>query len=247
MNARERFFAVMNGEPTDHVPIWLLFPYHTTSYYADVRSEPSYRAVLEASKRYAITLNRRNPEVKLFGPEVREWKEELREGADSVERSCIEYQGQAGLRRDPSQLVRNTAVKRLLCDDDDLEFFCSLPMNDDPPPSPPSSTLSCPPTLQEVSEFPIEHGAMMLDLGEPVSHLYHASKLEEYAIWSLTHSDLIVDFLEPPDGAKAAGLPATSWSASWPRSTFWSAASWPARRWSAARPFNAGSCPTPPS
>ena len=68
MNARERLFAVLNGEPTDHVPIWLLFPYHRTGYYGDVRDEPSYRPVFEASKQYAIMLNRRNPRVPLFAP-----------------------------------------------------------------------------------------------------------------------------------------------------------------------------------
>lgn len=194
MNARERFFAVMNGEPTDHVPIWLLFPYHATSYYADVRSEPSYRAVFEASKRYAITLNRRNPEVKLFSPEVREWKEECREGDDSVERWCIEYKG----RRLYAEIRRNayeTTVKRLLRDHDDLECFCSLPINDDPAAIAAELDAQLPTYLKEMNEFPIEYGAMMLDLGEPITHLYHASKLEEYAIWSLSHSDLIVDFL----------------------------------------------------
>jgi uroporphyrinogen-III decarboxylase len=37
---------------------------------------------------------------------------------------------------------------------------------------------------------------MMLDLGEPINLLYHSSRLEAYAVWSLTHSDLIVDFLD---------------------------------------------------
>ncbi len=194
MNARERFFAVMNGDPTDRVPMWLLFPYHATSYYADVRNEPSYRAAFEASKRYAITLNRRNPEVKLFSPEVREWKEEFHDSAASVERSYVEYKGKrisAGIRRCSSE----TTVKRMLCDDDDLEFYCSLPINDDPAAIAAELDDQLPTYLREVSEFPIKYGAMMLDLGEPITHLYHASKLEEYAIWSLSHSDLIVDFL----------------------------------------------------
>ena len=57
MTARERLFAALNGEPTDRIPIWLLFPYHRTSYYGDVRHEPSYRPVFEASQRYEITIN----------------------------------------------------------------------------------------------------------------------------------------------------------------------------------------------
>ncbi|MBM4456200.1 MAG: hypothetical protein FJ011_00310 [Chloroflexi bacterium] len=195
MNARERLFAVLNREPTDRIPIWLLFPYHRTSYYGDVRNEPSYRPVFEASKQYAIMLDRRNPRVSLFGPEVKQWRERVTEDDEQVERDSLEYRG----RRLTAETRRGrwgTTVKRLLCSADDLEFYCALPLNTDGAAITAQLDAQLPNYLQERAEFPEEYGAMMLDLGEPVGALYGVSKLEEYAIWSLTHSNLIVDWFD---------------------------------------------------
>jgi hypothetical protein len=93
MNARERLFAALKGGPTDRVPIWLLFPYHRTSYYADVRNEPSYRPVFEASKQYAIMLDRRNLHVSLFARVVQHRREVWSEGDERIERDLLEYRG----------------------------------------------------------------------------------------------------------------------------------------------------------
>ncbi len=66
MTPRERLFAVLDGQPTDRLPIWLLFPYHPTGYYVDVRTHPGYREIYEYSRDRVIMLNRRNPSVPLF-------------------------------------------------------------------------------------------------------------------------------------------------------------------------------------
>ncbi len=195
MNGRERLFAALSGRPTDHVPIWLLFPYHRTGYYGDVRGEPSYRPVFEAANQYAITLDRRNPGVPLFAPEVKAWTEDTHDDGDQVERECLEYRG----RRLVAETRRGrwgTTVKRLLCSDDDLEFYCSLPLNVDPTRIEAQLDAQMPQYRRECAEFPLELGSMMLDLGEPVGPLYHAAKLEEYAVWSLTHPALIADWFE---------------------------------------------------
>jgi len=195
MNARERLFAALNGEPTDRTPIWLLFPYHRTGYYGDVRAEPSYRAVFEASKQYAIMLNRRNPRVPLFAPEVKQWREMATEGDERIERDLLEYRGRR-LCAEVRHQAGSTAVKRLLCTAADLEFYCALPLNTDPAAITAQLDAQLPTYLQERDEFPSELGAMMLDLGEPVGALYGVSKLEEYAVWSLTHNDLIADWFD---------------------------------------------------
>ena len=195
MNARERFFAALNGEPTDHVPVWLLFPYHKTNYYADVRTAPSYAEVVAASQRYAIALNRRNPAVRLFSPEVRAWSEKAVDGADRITRSFLEYKGKR-LTAEVRNAKDGSTVQRLLRDEADLEFYCALPVNTDAAAVTAELDAHLPAYLAERAEFPAESGAMMLDLGEPIGPLYHASKLEEYATWSLTHSDLVVRFLD---------------------------------------------------
>ena len=194
MNARERLFAVLNGEPTDHTPIWLLFPYHQTAYYADVRSEPSYRLVFEASKKCAIMLNRRNPHVRLFAPDVHERIENVAEGDERIERRSLEYKGKR-IFSETRRGRHGSTVKKLLCSDDDLEFYCSLPLNLDADAINAEMDSQAPVYLQERAEFPSEYGAMMLDLGEPIGVLYGVSQLEDYAIWSLTHADVVVDFL----------------------------------------------------
>ena len=243
MNARERLFAVLEPQPTDRVPIWLLFPYHRTGYYGDVHDEPSYRPVFEASKQYAIMLNRRNPHVSLFAPEVKQWHEAWTEGGDKVEREFLEHQG----RRLYSEIRRHswgTDIKRLLCTAaDDLEFYCSLPLNTDPDAITAQLDRASRPTSRTATSFPEEYGAMMLDLGEPVGRrVYGVSKLEEYL--GLVADPLRSDcgLVRPCDGAKAAGLPVLPRPES-ARSTSWWAASSPARRSSAAKPSGAGSCP----
>lgn len=66
MTARERLFAALDGQPTDRLPIWLLFPYHPLGCYVDVRTHPGYREIFEYSKDKVIMLNRRSPSIPLF-------------------------------------------------------------------------------------------------------------------------------------------------------------------------------------
>ena len=66
MTARERLFAVLEGRPTDRLPIWLLFPYHEIGCYVDVRTNPAYGEIFEYSKNRVIMLNRRHARVPLF-------------------------------------------------------------------------------------------------------------------------------------------------------------------------------------
>jgi len=66
MTNRERILATLRGESVDRPPIWLLFPWHRTSYYTDVRTEPTYLPVTEAMTRTAVVLNRRNFSIPVF-------------------------------------------------------------------------------------------------------------------------------------------------------------------------------------
>jgi len=195
MNARQRLFAILNGEPTDHYPIWLLFPYHQTRYYADVRTLPVYQPIFEASKKYTISLNRRNPGVSLFSPEVKSWDEQTTINGYTTERHFVEYKGKqliSEVRQEPG----STFIKRLLTCPEDLEFYAALPVNLDRDRIYQQLDAQMPQYLREKAEFPPEFGSMMLDIGEPVGPLYNVAKLEEYSVWSLTHSDLIVDLFD---------------------------------------------------
>jgi len=86
--------------------------------------------------------------------------------------------------------------KKLLNSAGDLEFFCSLPVLQDPAAIAAELDPQRVSFLREREAFPRQYGAMMLSLGEPIGALYQAANLEEYAVWSLTHSDVVVELLE---------------------------------------------------
>jgi hypothetical protein len=195
MTPRERLFAALKGQPTDRIPIWLLFPYHKLGCYTDVRNNPCYKRILDAADSKVITLNRRHLGHTLFTPEVRPGKEEFTDGATRVVRNTTEYNGHK-LYTETRTGPAGTQLKRLLTTVEDLEAYCSLPINTDPKSIQAEMDRSLPQYQAEAREFPAEKGAMMLDLGEPIGPLYGASKLEEYAIWSVEHSALIEKFLD---------------------------------------------------
>lgn len=194
MSPRERLFASLEGRETDRVPVWLLFPFHSTSYYADVRTQPSYRDVFEASQRYAFTLNRRNLSVPFFTPEVETRDEHFMRDGTEVTRHTLSFRG----HRLASESSRGaeTKVSKLLKDEDELEAYCSFPVLTDERAIRAKLDEQLPQYERERREFPMDLGAMMLDLGEPIGPLYGASKLEEYAVWSITHDELVRGFLD---------------------------------------------------
>ena len=209
MTARERLFACLEGKQTDRVPIWLLFPCHPTYYYVDVRTHPDYKPIFEASKKYAIMLNRRNfgipsdvpklrkrkESIPLFTPEVTYRSEDAEENGLTIMRDYIEYKGQS-IFEEIQTSASGSKVKKPLHSDEDLEFFCSLPIETDEKRLEAELEKRLPEFLREKEDFPEEYGAMMLDLGEPIIPVYHGANLEEYAIWSITQADRVKEFLD---------------------------------------------------
>lgn len=194
MTPRERLFAALEGRPTDRVPTWLLFPYHKLGCYVDVRELPAYKPVFEASKIQAIMLNRRSLGGPLFTKDVTRGNETVSEDGWQVTRRWLEYKGDR-LVAETRRRDGETVVKRLLDTDADLELYCSLPVETRPERLIAALDDKLPQHRQEMKEFPSEFGAMMLCNGEPIGSLYGNSNLESYAIWSLTHDDMMVDFL----------------------------------------------------
>lgn len=194
MTNRERFFAVLNGEPCDRVPIWMLFPYHSTGYYADVMHSVKYKPVWNAALEHTIMLDRRNLGASLFAADVMLTQETTESDGCSINRREIAFEGKCVY----SEFKEGNGVTeqtKLIDNEDDLEFFCSLPLNTDRDEIEKELTKQLSKYNREKSEFPEELGSMMLDLGEPIGNLYGMSNLSEYPIWSLTHDELIVDFL----------------------------------------------------
>lgn len=190
---RDRLFAALDGRPVDRVPIWLLFPYHPTSYYADVRTVPSYRDVFELSKERCVMLDRRNLGSSPFAPTVETRDIETEEDGWRVSRREYRYRGlrlYSETRRRLGEVGGEMTVRRkkLLSSEADIEMLAEFPFNTDPVRIRHELDKELPKYKKEREEFPAEYGAMMLDLGEPIGFLYHASDLGEYPIWSLTRT-----------------------------------------------------------
>jgi hypothetical protein len=184
MNGRERLFAILNGEKVDHVPVWLLFPYHRTNYYADVRNIPCYSEVQSAAEKYAITLNRRNFSCPIFTSEVKFENIEFTDQGDIVKQTHCSFNGTTIISEIRTG-TNGTKIKKLLNSVEDIEFFCNLPVETDLTVLHHYLDKWRYDYLCEKSEFPEDLGSMMLDLGEPISALYGVSNLEELAIASV--------------------------------------------------------------
>lgn len=190
MTPREKLFRALDGEPTTQTPVWLLFPYHQTAYYVDVRNHPAYRHVFEYSRqRGVIMLNRRNMEVHLHSREVVYHDEEITDTNGTGRRHNIRHAGTHIFSEEPKG-------KKLLASDEDIETFCSLPIEEDEKVLSQQMEKQLEQYLEERKEFPAEYGSMMLDLGSPINTLYHSADLGIYPIWSLTHLSTIEDWLK---------------------------------------------------
>ena len=187
--------AVLEGNPADRVPMWLLFPYHPIGCYVDVRTRPGYRPVFEASKERAIMLNRRNLHVPVFSPEVARCHESLTEDGWQITRDHVEWKD-IRLFSETRRRDGEVRIKKLIENEDDLLAFCRLPVNTDRAAIRSELEKQMPRYQQEKQEFPMEYGAMMLDLGEPIGTLYSSSNLTEYPIWSVTQNDAVTGLLD---------------------------------------------------
>ena len=185
MTPRQRLLASLSGLGTDHVPVWLLFPYHRTSYYVDVLNHPAYRPLHDIAMERCVTLDRRNiGGVPLFTPDVTTTEETRADGSAWIT-----------TRHGADSQTWRKGTRRLQ-EDEDLEFLLSLPVETDLASLRPSLETFAERTRAERAEFPESAGAMMLDLGEPIGFLYGNSNLESFSIWSITHSGEIVAWLD---------------------------------------------------
>lgn len=194
LTPRERLFQALDGQPTDQVPVWLLFPYHRLGCYVDVRTHPAYMPVFEASKGRAIMLDRRSFTVPLHAPDVQGAREAVDEPGRKGMRTRLRW-GPVDLCSEQVETPAGTVLTRMVRSAADLESYCSLPLETDPRRLAAALEGQLPQYLAERAEFPKAYGAMMLDLGEPIGPLYHACSLEEYAIFSLTHAALVEAWL----------------------------------------------------
>ena len=195
MTPRERLFAALKGEPLDRIPVWLLFPYHKCGFYADVRTNPCYKAIHELALEKAITLNRRGMGRPRWTPDVSMSRTAFEEAGCKVNRTTFSYGGRS-IFSETRVGPNGRSMKPLVASDEDLDTYLFFPVETDCTRILASLEKEMPRYLAEKAEFPETCGSMMLDLGEPIGGLYHSSSREEFSIWSITQSDRIKHHLD---------------------------------------------------
>ncbi|MEK6795674.1 MAG: uroporphyrinogen decarboxylase family protein [Spirochaetota bacterium] len=195
MTNRERLFAVLDGKPVDRIPIWLLFPYHRLSCYTDVRTNPCYSSIFEASKDNAVMLDRRFIGASIFAPTVKYRKEETVDNGAKVHRQYMQYRD-AVIFSEVREKDGVRTEKKLIRSEDDLRAIAEFPIVTDAAAIHAELDAKLPAYRKEKDEFPSAYGSMMLDLGEPINFIYHSADLLDYPVWSITQHDTVVRFLE---------------------------------------------------
>lgn len=194
MTQRERLFAFLRNEPTDRVPMWMLFPYHKVGYYVDVHTLPAYRKVTEYALETAIWLDRRGMGAPLFAPEVSDTWDEITRDGERIQRRVLRYNGMELCQERYLDSGRKT--KKLLSSEEDLEILVQFPINSDPVAIAASLAPQAETYRREATEFPARLGSMMNSTGEPIGALHGMADIEELSIWSLTAPDLVVRILD---------------------------------------------------
>jgi hypothetical protein len=195
MTSRDRLFAFLKNEPLDRVPMWMLFPYHTVPYYADIHTDPAYRPVVDLALETAVWLDRRGFGAQVFSPEVEERREEIVRGGERVQRHVLTYAG-VELCAEWYPDAPGRKAKKLLASEEDLERLAQFPFQTDPAVINAELDGQIARWRREVGEFPAHLGAMMNSMGEPIGFIHGQADVEELSVWSLTAPDLIVSLLD---------------------------------------------------
>jgi len=188
MTSRERLWAALSGEQPDRVPIWMLYPRERLSYYVDVHSLPSYRRIIPDIWEQTDWLDRRGIPAPPFHTAAAEIETHVEKNHGWTIRRQVLHTPLGDLASEHRQDEENAAgattehfCKRI----EDLEKILSIPYE---------------PVEPELTEFHKaaadlgDAGLMMVDLGMPISMAYNLARPEDFAIWTLTERETLVDF-----------------------------------------------------
>jgi len=190
MKSRERLLRLFENKEIDHIPIWLLFPYHPYGSYTDVYKNPYYKSIIPYIEKYCDTFDRRNYPAAQFcfngNPDiVQEWINEKINGfhtrirqiryADIILRSYVETTSTGKI------------IRHLISDPDKLKDIASIPYVF---PEPDFTEIK-----REQEELG-DKGLLMMALGDPLVPLYNLISAEDFAIWSLTDYSTMLEFTD---------------------------------------------------
>lgn len=191
MNSKERLLRLFNGEKIDRIPVWLLFPYHRLGCYVDVYNEPSYKEIVKVKEKYTDIFDRRSFPAGFClsaSPEINVDVVSKKKNGKLIQTTTASYKDIVlrGEVVDSGEGVPSR-TEYMVNSIDDLEKILEMPYK---PPQPDLSSF-----FKEEKELG-DRGVMMASTGDPLGILYHLCKIEDFAIWTLTEKDKLMDFLD---------------------------------------------------
>jgi hypothetical protein len=190
MTSKERLLRLFANKEIDRVPIWLLYPYHPTSYYADVYRRPSYQPILPYIEQYCDTFDRRSYTKKNFcfngNPDILQRTTSENINGVPTELREIKYKDLV-LRHFIETSSSGKQIRHYVDDPETLKKIAAIPF------VPPQQDFS--PYAKERDELG-ERGLMMMDLGDPLVPLYNLASPEDFAVWTLTDYQALLDFTD---------------------------------------------------
>jgi uroporphyrinogen-III decarboxylase len=190
MTSKERLLRLFSNQETDRTPIWLLYPFHPVGYYTDVYKNPCYKSILPYVEKYCDTLDRRNygkgefcfngnPDIvsRTFTEDINGFLTEIHEirYRDLVMRSFVETTSSG------------KKIRHLIDDPAMLEKIAAIPYIQPRP--------DFTPFYKEQDDLG-DKGLMMMDLGDPLGPLYNLASAEDFAVWTLTDYDAMLEFTD---------------------------------------------------
>ncbi|HHW49649.1 MAG TPA: hypothetical protein GXX14_13685 [Clostridiaceae bacterium] len=189
LTSRERLTRLFNGQDIDRIPIWLLAPYHKVDYYADIYNLPCYKRVVEYIDKYCDTFDRRNFDLGFcysYSPEIIREKKRYESDGNIIDEERVTYKD-FSLSKIISRGRDGTKVKYFVEEIEQLEKILEMPYE---------------PVEPDISQYWIEkaelgdRGLMMIDVGDPLTPLYHLMSAENFSLFSVTDYDKILNFLD---------------------------------------------------
>jgi uroporphyrinogen-III decarboxylase len=190
MTSRERLQRLFTNQEIDRIPIWLLYPYHPLGCYTDVYKNPYYKPILPYIEKYCDTFDRRSYPASHFcfngNPEI--IQETVQETINGYLTEVRQIRcGKNIFRRFVETTPMGKTIRHFIDDPQMLKDIAAVPYMF---PEPDFGTI-----YKERDDLG-DKGLLMMDLGDPLVPLYYLVSAEDFAVWSLTDYDTMLEFTD---------------------------------------------------
>ena len=185
---RERLWATLSGRQPDRVPIWMLYPREHYGTYVDVHSLPSYARLMPHIWNRTDWLDRRNLASGTFYTAAAEVEAEVEErGGWTITRRTLHTPlGDLTSEHRQDQENASGAKTEYYCKEiGDLDKILSIPYH----PVEPDLTA-----FHKAAGKLGDDGLMMVSISMPIGVAYGLTHPENFAIWTLTERERLVQF-----------------------------------------------------